>query len=228
MIHGFKSMSEVMTAVTFRLRKHGRGAGHVALIVAGLIAAAAVTGCGQGDEADYLEGLPHPRLVAQLEERAHDLAQRQYEYFKMYEDEHRDEVRYHEIVGHPFREGEGVYLKDYREFVGYTVDDILRSESYRTPVEMVITYYYEWRITPPRASDLGRVLLDLDPTLIAANDTEFSVRSNHRMTRRYRCDSQGDYHGALETPLPLEHYYLEVGEETDESPMFEFASEETE
>ena len=193
-------------------------------VLLGLITIVAGAGCDRGVE-EYLEGLPHPRLVAQLEERAHDLAHRQHEYFKAYEDEHRDEVRFHEITGQPFRDGEGVYAKDYRDFIGYTIDDILRSESYRTPVEMVITYYYEWNTTPPRQSELGRMLLDLDPSLVAESDREFTTISRHRMTRHYLCDSRGEFRGVLETPLPLENYYFDVGEVTEDSPAFEFASD---
>ncbi len=199
-------------------------AGVAGYVLLGLITISAIAGCDRGVEG-YLEGLPHPRLVAQLEERAHDLAHRQHEYFKAYEDEHRDEVRFHDISGQPFRDGEGVYAKDYRNFIGYTIDDILRSDSYRTPVEMVVTYYYEWNTTPPRASELGRMLLDLDPRLVAESDSEFTPRGRHRMTRRYLCDSRGEYRGNLDTPLPLETYYFDVGEATDASPAFEFASE---
>jgi len=218
------SMSKTKAIMKLHSKTHGKRAGIAGCLCIGLITVVAGAGCDWGGE-DYLEGLPHPRLIAQLEEQAHELAHRQHEYFEAYEEEHRDEVRFHEIRGHPFREGEGVYTKDYREFIGYTIDDILRSESYRTPVEMVITYYYEWYTTPPRASELGRMLLDLDPTLVAESDTEFSMRGRHRMSRRYLCDSRGEYRGVLETPLPLENYYFDVGEATDESPAFEFASE---
>lgn len=224
MMSSRETMSETRAIMKSRLVMQGRGARITGCVLIGLITIGALAGCDrQGEE--YLEGLPHPRLIAELEERAHDLAHRQHEYFESYEEEHRNEVRFHEIKGQPFREGEGVYAKDYREFIGYSIDDILRSESYRTPVEMVITYYYEWYTTPPRESELGRILLDLDPTLVAESDSEFSLRNRYRMTRRYLCDSSGEYRGVLETPLPLENYYVDVGEPTEDRPAFEFASE---
>ncbi len=166
---------------------------------------------GGGDEA--IAGLPDPGLVRFLERRAHELARSELERFNEIEKQYQNIVEFHEIpdIGGMLFVGGGVYLKSYRDFKGYTIDDITLTDSLRYPVQFEITFGYDLMGTPPRHSGLGQSLPDLDPEVVAERDERFDVLRELEITRIYRVDSRGVYHGGLDELPPRDNFYEPAG-----------------
>ena len=95
----------------------------------------------------------------------------------------------------------GVYIKLYRNFTGYEVVDIYRSDSLIRPIAYAIRFYYKILATAPQHIDLPNA------KELAEQDNTFSLLSKHNLTRYYACDVNGDYMGNLPDVPARPNYY---------------------
>jgi len=85
----------------------------------------------------------------------------------------------------------GGWVKSYRKYTGYEINDIYRSDSYLHPVVFEISYQFDQFHTPIRD------FKDLKSQGISMKDKKFSLLKKASIIRRYRCDENGDYLGDL-------------------------------
>lgn len=108
---------------------------------------------------------------------------------------YRNKVTLHEITIPASGNISRVKVKMYREFTGYEVVDIYRSDSVLAPIVYEIKYQYNLYSTPARNS-ANKVEYEL-----AEHDTKFFLDGQYAITRRYPCAPNGEYAGTL-PPLP--------------------------
>lgn len=113
---------------------------------------------------------------------------------------HRSRATLHETRLPVIGSKVGVYLKIYREFTGYEVVDIVRSNSVLYPIEMVIRFDFDVLATEVRG------MSEPDAQVHAQADFRFRVFRQNSVTRRYRCDSQGNTADTLPELPPLKFY----------------------
>ena len=94
----------------------------------------------------------------------------------------------------------GVYLKIYREFTGYEVVDLVRSNSVLYPIDIVIRFDFDVLTTEVRG------MSEPDAQKHAQADYRFRVFRQDSITQRYHCDSEGNTVDAL-PKLPLLKFY---------------------
>ena len=97
----------------------------------------------------------------------------------------------------------GVYVKMYREFTGYEVVDIVRSNSVLYPVEIAIRFDFDVLATEVRGSG------EPDAQRHAQADYRFRVFRQDSVRRRYRCDLEGNPVDIL-PELPRLKFYGDV------------------
>jgi len=141
-------------------------------------------------------GCPDPAFVARLKEEALALAESEIAKFNAADQLYKDKLEFHEIRGHPFMSNAGIYTKMYRDFYNYELVDIYRSESFLWPITYEIRYDYKAYSTEMRHSDFP------ESKELAKKDTEYTLRYETSVTRRYRCDQDGEYDGSLPEVVP--------------------------
>ncbi|MBI4559928.1 MAG: hypothetical protein HY706_20245 [Candidatus Hydrogenedentes bacterium] len=141
-----------------------------------------------------------PPTVAQLQEKARELAEVELAKFNAIERTYQDVVDHHENTFMP-EIGGSVYLKMYRVFESYEVRDIRKTDSVIQPYFYDILYKYRLLSTRPREAS--------DPASPekAKGDREFIVAGEYYALRSYPCDDKGNYRGTLpDLPTRDTHY----------------------
>ncbi len=180
-----------------------------------------VPACTEGGASGGGAGMPDARFVAGLKDRAHEVARAEIRRLAEAERQYRDEVTRHQFVG-PMGNVAGGYLKMYREFTGYTVVDIRRSESYLYPTVFEIDLAFDDMATPLRHTDLDRALPGVNPRQVAAGDTEFSPRRQLQIRRSFLLDAEGSI-VQRDDPLPRPKYYEPHGDRREEEPEVKYS-----
>lgn len=85
----------------------------------------------------------------------------------------------------------GAYVKIYRNFKGYHIEDIYQSGSLKYPIAYEIHYDYDVLATTPRGNHLPNA------EELAQQDHEYEILRQGTLVRRYRCDTDGNYEGGL-------------------------------
>lgn len=145
--------------------------------------------------------LPSPDFSKMLYEKAQQLAQAEITKFNAIEKTYVNTVEFHEHGWHPVNPGGGVYIKSYRNFTHYRIDDIYRSESFLYPITIEISYKYDFFHTKPHHSEMP------DSKAKAEEETEFTIRETAVIIRRYLCNNRGDYLGTLADLPPRQQYF---------------------
>lgn len=154
---------------------------------------------------------PEVEYTEHLMSKGHELAKRELGRMAAAEMMYRNKVELQEIDSGLYAPGTGVYLKIYRNFTGYEIEDIYRSESYLYPVAYQIRYTYDLLGTGPAHSSTP------DAVKAAEAQNEFSVLGEYSLVRRYRADREGNYVGNLPDLPPRPNFYRpEEGTEGDE------------
>ncbi len=157
------------------------------------------------------QGLSASR-VAKLTEKAHQLAESEMARMSAAEMIYRNKVQVNEtsipamILGESLKTT--VYLKIYRNFTGYEVEDIVFSDSVLYPVTYEIRYEYDVLATTHRGSHL------LNANSLSSQDREFKLLRHSSTTQRYRCDRSGSYKGAPAGLLSRPNLFF-LGEELE-------------
>ncbi|MCH7959445.1 MAG: hypothetical protein IID08_04915 [Candidatus Hydrogenedentes bacterium] len=99
---------------------------------------------------------------------------------------YRSNAELHETILPVIGSKVGVYVKMYREFTGYEVVDIVRSNSILYPVEIAIRFDFDVLATEVRS--IGAP----DAQVHAQADYRFRVFRQDSVRRRYRCDPEGN------------------------------------
>lgn len=81
----------------------------------------------------------------------------------------------------------GGWVKSYRKYTGYEINDIYRSDSYLYPIIFEISYQFDQFHTETR--DFKNVRSQG----ISMNDKKFTLLKKDSLIRRYRCDENGVY-----------------------------------
>lgn len=144
---------------------------------------------------------PDATYVELLMRKAKELAERELGRMSAAELTYRNTVSFQELVGTMFTPGTGNYMKMYRSFNDFSIRDIYRSESFVFPVAVEIQFEYQFLNTQPRPSTLP------DAEALSKSDTRFSIAGTYTLTRRYRCDGEGNYTGRLPELPPRPDYY---------------------
>ncbi len=164
----------------------------------------------------HLPNLTDPRVIeeaysAHLLKKAKELAERELGRMAAAELTYRNKATFNQIPsGSLFAEGQGTYIKLYRNFTGYEIEDIYRSESFLYPVAYQVRFNFDMLATPPRSSTLQ------DAQKVAQTDVEFSVIGTFSLVRRYRADRNGEYVGNLPDLPPRPNYHTRA-EGTEEA-----------
>ncbi len=176
------------------------------------------TGCGQGLGLSQtsVSLFADPAVVERLEDRAKALAEDELVRFNKAEQVYATQVMYHPNMTNLFGIDEGVYLKMYREFTGYDIADIVRTESLLRPVAFRIVYHAKVHASKAQHSALPGSLQK------ALADDVLTVVREITVPREYRGDSRGDVD---ETQLgqvpPMNFYQMDkpaVGEAMPRTP----------
>jgi hypothetical protein len=161
-----------------------------------LMGVALFTGCVQQPEDAY-----DPALTAELTTKARALAENELRRLSEAEAAYRDMSRLHRHGQNPFMPDLGVYAKTYREYTGYELADIRRTDSLLRPYEYVVTYEFDVLSTEGRTSQSGN-----SPEL-SRRDAEFEALRKGAHTLRYRCAPTGDFAGPPPSaPAPVGYY----------------------
>ena len=148
-----------------------------------------------------LSSAPDPSYAALLMRKARELAESELGRMSAAELTYRNTVSFQELTGAQFVGGTGNYMKAYRSFDEYIIRDIYRSESYVFPVTVEIEFKHKFLHTKVRPS----MLPNAEST--SQSDTRFEVAGTYALTRRYRCDGDGNYTGQLPELPPRPNYY---------------------
>ena len=144
---------------------------------------------------------PGASYTDMLIRKAQELAEKELGRMSAAELTYRNTVSFQELVGPMFTPGTGNYMKMYRSFNEFTIKDIYRSESFVYPVAVEIEFKYQFLNTQPRSSALPNA------RALSRADTRFSVVGSYTLTRRYRCDGEGNYTGRLPELPPRPNFY---------------------
>lgn len=139
--------------------------------------------------------------IAKLTETASRLAESEMARMSAAEMIYRNKVQYNETILPVLQTKTGAYLKIYRNFTGYEVEDIVLSDSVLYPITYEIRYDYDVLASTQRGMDLPNAFS------LSSQDREFELLRHSSVTQRYRCDWSGDYEGApsslLSRPNPF-------------------------
>lgn len=148
---------------------------------------------------------PTPEFVEKLRAKADALAKSEFarlqEAEQIYKDQTYTELNQH----HPFDTSIGVIFKRYRQYTGYTIADIRRTDSFVAPIGIVIDFDYQLMGTSPRPTDLE------DAMRLTVEDTEYKPLKERTLRRVYGCDMHGDILELPELPPPDTYYMPSAG-----------------
>jgi len=113
-----------------------------------------------------------------------------------------------------------LWVKQYRHFQSYEIQDIYRSDSYLYPIVYEIHYIYDYLSTSIRD-----ITIEKNAKELALNDNSFAskhpylfINDSGRLVRRYRCNANGDYIEDLpELPPRSKYEFYSKGERIPEN-----------
>jgi len=144
---------------------------------------------------------PSDDAVDRLLRSAYRLAEQELAQFRKSEEMYKDKLMTHPFTLNPFHPGAKMYVKWYRDFTGYEVRDIYRSDSFLWPAVFEVAYNYDLMHTDIRTTIERDEFLGLDPREQAAEDTEFEKGNSFTVIRRYRAKLDGEVENNL-PPMP--------------------------
>ena len=146
---------------------------------------------GTGTHVEYGEALMQRALL---------LAEEEFARFAATELVYRNQTETQETILPIIGSRVGATIKMYREFTGYEIVDILRTNSMLYPIEIVVRYDYDVLTTKVRG--LGTP----DAVSVTDADHEFDTRWKGSFTHRYKCDGDGTPLGET-LELPRVNFY---------------------
>jgi hypothetical protein len=147
------------------------------LCAAVAVLVAALAGCG-----DKGGGVSQE----ELKERAIKLAEADIKRFEAIEEKYKDDVVFNQFSGNPFMPEMGVFLKVYRDFEGFEVQDIRLRDSLTEPVELEIAYKSTIMHTPYHEYEHA------ESPVKAAQDTEYEEGREDVFSKIYILDDEGE------------------------------------
>lgn len=135
-----------------------------------------------------------------LLEKANALAESEMARLAATELVYRNQVETQEFVLPVVGSRTGTVIKMYREFTGYEVIDVVRSDSLLCPIEIAVRYDFDMLGTQPRSFGAP------DAETLTRNDFEFDVLWQGNLAHVYQCDREGELLGAL-LELPRANFY---------------------
>lgn len=181
-----------------------------------VVLAALLQGCGRTGadhsavlaetQVSSLELLPayqkwDPVLVDQLKAKAKALAERELGRMAATEMLYRNVVESQTPAYDQLPSSLGAWVKIYRNFEGYEVKDIIRSDSYLSPIEYEIEYRYTIMSTRPVMS------LGAEGAQSAIKNSFFDPVADRTVVYTYKCDAWGNAVGDLPKLLDRVNYY---------------------
>lgn len=148
---------------------------------------------------------PTPEFVEMLKAKAEALAKSELARLREAEKLYKDEVFTELYEDHPFNPSLGVVYKRYRQYTGYTIADIRRTESFVAPIGIVIDFDYQLMGTLLRPTDMENA------EGLTAEDTEFSSLKERTLRRVYDCDMHGGIMTVPPPPPPDTYYKPGIG-----------------
>jgi hypothetical protein len=150
----------------------------------------------------YVPPTMNPDAIADFMAKARVVAEADLAKFNEIEKTYMDTPRVYRMP-QPAIAGMGVYVKLYREFKSYEVEDILLTESLLYPVAYRIRFNCDIYSTYPR-----HILNDEEAEQKSLADTEFTVLRQGQKRRLYKVDAEGKLKDDL-PPLPHRDGYYE-------------------
>jgi hypothetical protein len=98
----------------------------------------------------------------------------------------------------------GGWVKSYRKYTGYEINDIYRSDSYLNPIVFEIAYQFDQFHTEVRTWE------NMKSQGLSMKDKKFKMIKKDALIRRYRCDENGDYLGNLPEMPPRPSIFIET------------------
>lgn len=170
----------------------------------------AACGGSRSGDSDSNRGVEDRALLA----RAEELAQSEISRLAAEALVYRSNAELHETVLPMIGSKVGVYVKMYREYTGYEVVDIVRSDSVLYPIEIAIRFDFDVLATEVRG--MG----EPDAQTHAQADYRFRVFRQDSVRRRYRCDPEGNPVDIL-PELPRLKFYGDVSAMNVPGPLDE-------
>ena len=141
-------------------------------------------------------------FVAMLKEKAAALAQAEMAKYNALDELYKDKVEFSSLSIPVIGSSSGAYLKQYRRFEGFEIKDIYyRPESLLYPIVFEISFDYETfatdvvHATTPDAAEAAKAM------------TQFNSYGRYALTRRFRCDMNGNYVGSLPPRPPIPNFF---------------------
>lgn len=158
-----------------------------AILLSSVAAVAGSQARSPGNNGDSLSiGPNEPGYIEMLRAKAAALAESELARMAAVELIYRSRVQLHESEDPIFLNKFGVYMKLYRNFKGYRLIDIVRSESLMFPIIIEIQYDFDLLATKshpmdaPNAKDLAK------------GERDLRALGNYSFSRLYRCDIAGN------------------------------------
>ncbi|MEK7793998.1 MAG: hypothetical protein AAB353_05695 [Candidatus Hydrogenedentota bacterium] len=152
-----------------------------------------------------------PAFVDQLKAKANALAERELGRMAATEMLYRNVVELQTPGIDQLPDGTGAWVKIYRSFEGYEIKDIVRSDSYLSPIEYEIEYRYTIFSTRPLSQ------LEADGAARAAKDSFFDPLAVRTVSNTYKCDAWGNVVGDFPNLLDRVNYFTRDVDWRDET-----------
>ena len=158
-----------------------------AILLSSVAALAGSQARGPGNKGDSLSIEPNePGYIDMLKAKAAALAESELARMAAIELVYRSRVQLFETENPVFLNKIGVYMKLHRNFKGYRLIDIVRSESLMFPIVFEIEYEFDLLATKEHSMNAPNA------KKLAKKERDLRVLGNYRFSRLYRCDIAGN------------------------------------
>ena len=173
-----------------------------AILLSSVAALAGSQARGPGNKGDSLSiGPNEPGYIDMLKAKAAALAESELARMAAVELMYRSRVQLYESEDPVFLNKFGVYMKLHRNFKGYRLIDIVRSESLMFPIVFEIRYEFDLLGTKEHSMDARNA------KELAKEERDLRVLGNYGFSRLYRCDAAGNVVGGAGQFLPRPDLY---------------------